>query len=161
MRRKGSLSLSVNAIVVLILAITMLALGLGFIRGMFGKVSSQVEQQVETEPEPPIPTRLIPITLSREAVITNAGEKAVMKISTYNPSNEIWTSKAPAIICLTGDGIPDPIASQNANLKTIKQGEFKTFDLILTVDNVPPNTYLCRMTMVDAYEKDFTIKVKE
>ncbi|MFH0875208.1 MAG: hypothetical protein V1859_04675 [archaeon] len=35
--KKADLNLSINAIVVLILAITMLALGLGFIRNMFGK----------------------------------------------------------------------------------------------------------------------------
>lgn len=34
--KRGSLSLSINAIVVLILAITMLGLGLAFIRGLFG-----------------------------------------------------------------------------------------------------------------------------
>ena len=39
MSKKGSLNLSINAIVVLILAITMLGLGLGFMKTMFGKVS--------------------------------------------------------------------------------------------------------------------------
>ena len=44
--KKGAMSLSVTAIVVLIMAIVMLGLGLGFIRGMFGKVSVQFEEQV-------------------------------------------------------------------------------------------------------------------
>ncbi|MBW3012000.1 hypothetical protein KY311_02360, partial [Candidatus Woesearchaeota archaeon] len=41
MYKKASLSLSINAIVVLILAITMLGLGLAFMRGTFGKVTEQ------------------------------------------------------------------------------------------------------------------------
>ncbi|MBW2995220.1 hypothetical protein KY312_02620 [Candidatus Woesearchaeota archaeon] len=41
MLRKGSLQLSINAIVVLILAITMLGLGLAFMRSTFGGVTAQ------------------------------------------------------------------------------------------------------------------------
>jgi len=41
MYKKGDLSLSINAIVILILAITMLGLGLAFMRGTFGKVTAQ------------------------------------------------------------------------------------------------------------------------
>lgn len=54
--RKASLNLSINAIVVLILAITMLGLGLGFIRNMFGsttkelgKISEDIRNQVIEE----------------------------------------------------------------------------------------------------------------
>ncbi|RMF55467.1 hypothetical protein D6745_02095 [Candidatus Woesearchaeota archaeon] len=43
MRKKASLNLSINAIVVIILAITMLGLGLGFMRNTFGGVSEQFE----------------------------------------------------------------------------------------------------------------------
>ena len=43
-RKKASLNLSVNAIVVLILAITMLGLGLGFMKNTFGGVTEQFEQ---------------------------------------------------------------------------------------------------------------------
>lgn len=39
--KKGALQLSINAIVVLILAITMLGLGLGFMRNMFGSTTEQ------------------------------------------------------------------------------------------------------------------------
>ncbi len=40
-KKKGSLNLSINAIVVLILAVTMLGLGLGFMKTMFGKATEQ------------------------------------------------------------------------------------------------------------------------
>ncbi|MFQ5621221.1 MAG: hypothetical protein ACE5FT_05225 [Candidatus Nanoarchaeia archaeon] len=42
--RKGALQLSINAVVILILAITMLGLGLGFIRNLFGGTVSQFEE---------------------------------------------------------------------------------------------------------------------
>ena len=41
--RKGSLNLSINAIVVLILAITLLGLGLGFVKSMFGSATDKFE----------------------------------------------------------------------------------------------------------------------
>ncbi len=40
--KKGSLNLSINAIVVLILAITMLSLGLGFMKNLFKKTTGQL-----------------------------------------------------------------------------------------------------------------------
>jgi hypothetical protein len=46
-RKKGSLNLSINAIVVLILAITMLGLGLGFMRNMFKKTTSSFDDVAE------------------------------------------------------------------------------------------------------------------
>jgi hypothetical protein len=52
-RKKGALQLSINAIVVLILAITILGLGLGFIRTQFssltkqvGEISEEIEGQI-------------------------------------------------------------------------------------------------------------------
>ena len=154
MKKKGSLSLSVNAIVILILAIVMLGLGLGFIRGMFGKVSTQIEQQVSAEPEPPVPTASNPITLSRESIITNSGDKEVLKVSAYNPTNETWTSQKPSITC-TGLAI-----DQSANAKNIEQGTFATFNLLLTIPSSAPDTNLCQMAMKN-YEKDLTIKIVE
>jgi len=47
MNLRGSLNLSINAIVVLILAITMLGLGLGFVRNMFGETTSQFSEVSE------------------------------------------------------------------------------------------------------------------
>src|SRR3989338_11650848 len=44
MNKKASLELSINAIVILILAITMLGLGLGFMRNIFGSATDQFRQ---------------------------------------------------------------------------------------------------------------------
>lgn len=159
MKKKASLSLSVNAIVILILAIVMLGLGLGFIRGMFSKVSTQVEQQVSTEPEPYTPTASNPITLSREMIITHSGDKEVMKVSAYNPTDATWTAVKPKLTC-PGSPIEGINDSQSANPKTVEQGKFVTFNLILTIPSSPPDTHLCQMSIKD-YSKDMTIKVIE
>jgi len=82
--KKGAFSLSVNAIVILILAIVMLGLGVTFIRNMFGKVSGQIEEMISAEPEPQSPFRSDPITLSREHIITTSGDTEVIKVSVYN-----------------------------------------------------------------------------
>ena len=163
MKKRASLSLSVNAIVVLILAIVMLGLGLGFIRGMFGKVSTQVETQIATEPEPHIPTSANMITLSREMIITHAGEQEVMKTSIFNPTNNTWDSKRPGIAC--GGSF---LVSSSSNPKTIAQGEFETFDLLLDIPgDSPPDTHLCQLgiNLTDSpgfdYQKDMTIKIIE
>jgi len=153
--KKASLSLSVTAIVVLIMAIVMLGLGLGFIRGMFGKVSSQIEQQIAAEAEPPVPTSSNTITLSREVIITNAGNKEIMKVSTYNPTDQPWSDEKPSIDCGTTFSV-----SETANTKKVNQGEFATFNLLLTIPSTAPDTHLCKITM-KSYEKDFTIKVIE
>ncbi len=44
MKKRGSLNLSINAIVILILAITMLGLGLSFMRNIFGSATQEFEE---------------------------------------------------------------------------------------------------------------------
>ena len=43
-KKKGSLELSINAIVIMILAVTLLGLSLGFIKGLFNKAGSGLNQ---------------------------------------------------------------------------------------------------------------------
>ena len=81
--KKADLSLSINSIVILILAITMLGLGLTFIRGMFSRVGGNFEEQASKEPEPSPATDSNPISLSREEVIAGKGEYQVLKINVY------------------------------------------------------------------------------
>jgi hypothetical protein len=90
--KKGAFSLSVNAIVILILAIVMLGLGVTFIRNMFTKAAGQIEEMVSAEPEPQAPYRSDPITVSREHIITTSGETEVIKVSVYNS----WGQGSPS-----------------------------------------------------------------
>jgi len=51
LNKKASLELSINAIVIVVLAITLLGLGLGFIKGMFGKLTVLGETTFEKTAE--------------------------------------------------------------------------------------------------------------
>ncbi len=153
-KRKASLSLSVNAIVILILAIVMLGLGLSFIRGMFGKVSKQIEQQIAAEPEPPTPTRGNPLTISRESIVTNPGEREVIKIGFFNPTSTPLTLVSPEIKCNQLD------IEANSNQKTIDPAEYKIFDVIIKIPSASPDMYLCKIN-ISNYEKDIAIRIKE
>ena len=112
MVKKGSLSLSINAIVVLILAITMLGLALTFIRTMFGKTAGQVEALAGNEPEPQPAGPSNPITLSRSTIVVSPSDTTSIKFSVYNgaaaytPANILLQS----IECLDGD--PFTLVSQ-------------------------------------------------
>ena len=77
MKKKASLNLSINAIVVLILAITMLGLGLTFMRNIFGgatkeftKVSGEVEKQMIEQMKESTRT----VSLSRPKINIKVGE---------------------------------------------------------------------------------------
>ncbi len=82
--KKADLSLSVNAIVVLILAIVMLGLILGFIKTMFGKTSNQFDEIISTEKDPEQATDYDPIKLSKGTIILKTNENGALKISVFN-----------------------------------------------------------------------------
>jgi hypothetical protein len=91
MRKKASLNLSINAIVVLILAITMLGLGLGFMRNIFGgateefrKVSGTVEKQMIDQMKESSNI----VDLSRPKVNLKIGEKEGIYIGFKNDQIE-------------------------------------------------------------------------
>jgi len=90
LNKGASIELSTSGIVFLILAIVILALGLWFIKGMFGNVSTNFEEQISKEPEPSLPTANMPITLSRENIITKTGSSEVIKANILNPTGEDW-----------------------------------------------------------------------
>jgi len=161
MSQKASLSLSVNAIVVLILAIVMLGLGIAFIKGMFGQVQTSFEQQVVSEPDPTVPSLTNPITLSRESIITNADKIQVIKIGVLNPTNGSWTNAQPQIIC---KGIVPTVATMD---KDLAANEVHVYATSIKMPNAGANLYLCQVNItaataavIPSYVKDFSIEVR-
>ena len=160
--KKAAMELSVTAIVTLILAIVMLGLGLGFIRGMFTKVSTSFDEQISSEPEAALASGAFPITLSRESIITSAGESLVLKVNVYN-TNSGATAVAPTITCpgLIDDGTTDNRITQTANDRAINPSEMGTFNLLVTLaDTTPTGIQLCSIDLSDIGPKDFTIDVR-
>ena len=79
--KKGGLQISINAIVILILAITVLGIGLGFIRGMFSQTIGQlgeVSKDIENDMINRIRDRDERLVLREENIeIKKSGEKTI------------------------------------------------------------------------------------
>lgn len=84
MKKRGAIELSINAIIILIIAIVFLSGMIGFIRSKFTKVSTSFEESISLEPEPPEATESNPITLSREYFIAKAGGYETIKVGIFN-----------------------------------------------------------------------------
>jgi len=80
MKKKGSLDLSINAIVILVLAITMLGLGLAFTKGMFSKFSNRLDVPVSNV----LATKDEQIALSTEDLQITKGKDFAFSVNFYN-----------------------------------------------------------------------------
>ena len=82
--KKADLSLSINTIVILILAITVMGLGLTFIRGLFKGAQEKLGGALQaTELDNP-PTAEKPITIDAQVEVS-INEERTLKIGIYNP----------------------------------------------------------------------------
>ncbi|MBI5389194.1 hypothetical protein HZB01_02315 [Candidatus Woesearchaeota archaeon] len=98
--KKGDLSLSTNAIVVLILAIVMLGLALGFVKGMFGNITKTFEEQALAEPEPNVATSSNPVTFSKQIISAGLNDKVVFKVGMFcNNATENCVDMVPTVTC--------------------------------------------------------------
>lgn len=160
MGKKASLSLSINAIIVLILAITMLGLALGFVKAMFGKVSGQVESVASNEPDPRAAGPAELITLSRNTIVLSPSETTAIKFSAYNPSvtptppNEILD--VPQLVnaetsCIVSD-TPDathPLKLRSQIPKSIDAGTSATSQAIIQAGGIGVE-HVCQICTVSS-----------
>lgn len=89
-KKRGALQLSINAIVVLILAITMLGLGLAFMRNIFGSATSEFEEvggTVKKQMIEQMKSSEYPVDLSRQKVNIKAGDTQQLFIGFKNAGN--------------------------------------------------------------------------
>jgi hypothetical protein len=86
--KKADLSLSTNAIVVMIIAITILGLALSFTRGIFTKLGGQIEniggKTIVEEP----PTYEKPLTLTSNQIEVRKGKTYSLTIAVFNKFSE-------------------------------------------------------------------------
>ena len=149
MNKKGSMELSVNSIVILVIAIVMLGLILGFVRSKFGDLNKQL---VNNEPEAQAATPSDRITVSRETVAVSGGEEATLKVQVYavraifNTSvdaqgNADATAYKPTIICSGGELVLNP----DVLMKNVDQGGVGTYTLNIKIPAVAKGKYLCSL----------------
>lgn len=95
-RRKGALDVSINSIVVIVFAVTMLGLGLAFMKGYFSKIT------VDVLPEPPEPSASEPITIPGKTIPIERSKSLEMTVKVYNDDaagNALPATTIPGITC--------------------------------------------------------------
>ena len=114
MNKKGTMQLSINMIVILIIAVVILGLALGFINGMFGKMTDQFDVE---EPEPSAASASTPVTMSRGSNLkAGAGEKITIKWSIYcDVSTNCTQVDLTGITCGTS-GVLNPAQTIKKNI---------------------------------------------
>ena len=176
MHKKGSMELSVNSIVILVIAVVMMGLILGFIRSKFSSITTDLERE---EPEPPAADISNPISLSRINVITGTGTNIALKASVYNGESFIMTDAYPQLVCndpkvgtVTVKVFLKDFTSTGAiGKKTIAVGSIDTFTGTLKTGNVPKDVYLCQIKITGkkdttstlfttSYSKEFTVEIR-
>jgi hypothetical protein len=184
--KKGDLSLSINAIVILILAITMLGLGLAFMRNIFGgatteltKVSGTVEKQLIEQ----MKAGTKALDISRPKVELKKGETdqvalgirndadnvSIFNISSVTASEISSTPGAAGTVCgSTGySGTPPVIVNylKNQNI-SVASGDVRVLPLnIIVSSQAQPTTCfyeisVCRLLVSGACDTSTTNTVE-
>ncbi len=86
--KKGALDVSINAIVVIIFAITMLGLGLAFMKGTFGKIGSQVDKSLDSGTLAVMPTADNPIVVLPSDSQLSKGKTESFDLGIYNDDSD-------------------------------------------------------------------------
>ncbi|MFC1648389.1 hypothetical protein ACFL1B_02910 [Nanoarchaeota archaeon] len=133
--KKGAINLSINMIIVLILAIIILGFALSFITGMFRRVETGFG---ESFPEATIePTINNPIGIGSEFYI-KGGEERKLTVRILNtkgdpvavrpPNPTTGAGASPIFVCSPGVGAPTVI---NAETLQIESGEIATAKIVV------------------------------
>jgi hypothetical protein len=158
--KKASMELSVNAIVVLVIAIVIMGLILGFIRSKFNQIGDDLQTK---EPDAPPASASAPITFSTDMKVITAGESAIVKVNVYNGGTAIANNNrlAAAVTCTPAAGAGLVITTSSAQ-RTINVGEQQSYTIsIAAARTTPKNTHICTITnsVVALGSADLTIKV--
>jgi hypothetical protein len=149
--KKGSLSLSINAIVVLIMAITMLGLGLAFMKNSMGstmKQFSNVNEDIKAEMIKELQESSGRLTFKGEDVKFKQGEKREMYFalkndltSAANYSIDVGCDKS-----MVGVGVATTINLNTFKAVTIQPGKIEVGKIAIAVTATQvPDTYSCHI----------------
>ncbi|RMF07350.1 hypothetical protein D6764_00030 [Candidatus Woesearchaeota archaeon] len=142
--RKGSLQLSVNAIVVLVLAITMLGMGLAFTKGKFAELGERIEV-----PEPDYPaTQDDPIVLPVNEIKLKSGKQGGFSVNFYNEGNT--RNFYACVVCGTTYSLT---TNTLRTVTQVKSGDYETFKILFTNPGgtgfPPDGTNICKVGFVE------------
>ncbi len=153
--KRGSLSLSTNAIVVMILAIAILGLALGFANGMFKTLEDKLKENMGNEPTPETATSSNPLTLSRPTITARDFNDIPLKIGFFCDGETCSIAADAATIECSGGATMS--ASHLGDSTTL--GESLVIESLLDVTNNPAKgKYNCRLTLSDK-KADFYLEI--
>ncbi|MEM4337012.1 MAG: hypothetical protein QXG86_03340 [Candidatus Woesearchaeota archaeon] len=121
MNKKGGMELSINAIVILIIAMVVLGIGILFIRGLFAKSAEKLTTAISAQElkNPATPDQ--PIVADREVIISRTNPTKTIIISVFNAGTQ--TAQGVTINmsdCVTS-GTTELNAEADYTLKTAPQ----------------------------------------
>jgi hypothetical protein len=165
MHKKGSMELSVNSIVILVIAVVMMGLILGFIRSQFVKFQGDflVDEEAALDATP-----TDPITLSRYTVTVSGVKKTGLNVNFYNSGADPVNGAIPRFYCNSNS----PIIIGEYFPKDATTSAMASFTGNIKINTaVVKDTYLCKVcftrnnvnqcgTADQVAEKEFQIVVQ-
>ncbi len=138
--KKGALDVSINAIVVIIFAITMLSLGLAFMRGTFGKIGGQVDGIISNAQLDNPPSSENPFVLSANQISMKKSGTSTVKIGYYNGASP--TETVDLAVSCSGTGAPTVAPSTFAS-RTVNLGDSLAWQVSLKATTTV-GTFACK-----------------
>lgn len=122
MRKKGGMQLSINAIVILIIAMVVLGIGILFIRGMFGKSSERLTTAISSQDiqNPATPDK--PLVADKEVLLPKSNPTKTITMSVYNiAKDEAVDVTVNMSNCVAGQSTINSSTEEYWTLKTAPQ----------------------------------------
>ncbi len=150
MSKKGSLNLSIEAIVIIVVAFVVLGLGLTLTRTIFKGAEQKLPEAFAVTQLEAIPTAENPITISKTIEIGRNSEKT-MDVGFYNKDTN--SAKAAAFFitsCLDKAKTIVPSPPEMASIsQDVPANTAMGFSVILTEKGLPPGTYICTLEVCE------------
>lgn len=173
--KKGALELSINAVVILILAITMLGLGLAFIKGLFGGTVEKlrgIEKQLSEEERKELLESPNKITFKETAIEVKGRAKdiniGVRNINQYDVNFYIkapladtgvdidkFPARVSTIECFDGIGVEDKelikdwITFETYETRLVESAKSDIIPIKIKINpSAKPTNYLCEFDLI-------------
>lgn len=155
---KASLNLSVNAIVVFVLAFALLSAGLFFTNMIRETITERTFEAINVNELENPPTSDKPITIPGNVLIKKGKQRDDITVGFYNRDNTAKTGVTLTVGgCLDSTGAEPPcIAAGTCSYPTLASGaedvgsaEAIGFPIILTENDMPIGKYICKVQAKD------------
>ncbi len=149
MLKKGSLAISTNAIVVLIIAVVMLALILTLVTTGFGLIEDRFFEAISEEQDPPGPSGTQHVTINKQNIRASGGDRIGFKFAVLNVDDNprILTVDDVHVEC---SPTPSPFREQEGDTiflsSEIPSGEAAVFSYASRLSgSLTSDVYLCAL----------------